>query len=320
MEKKDPKNYCKVAISLIEKFGRNFQYDAFLKLSETKMVRISSDDEHALDQILYYYYKKGVEYIYVTPSDYTHFIQMTKAGLSNKFFNPETTVEEKVDILDKGHQMLKESFTHLGVNDDAIEMAQEIADNSVKLIHRTPNLFTFLKNFQSKCSSEFMINIMIGYTSTCMIDTFEWKSDAIKEKANVAALIRDITLTPEDFKLMLEAHNDPANLPLHIIEHPTKVAGMLSTESKQWVSKETISIIEQHHEKPDGTGYPKGHDHKRISLLSAIHIVASRFIELMFENQFDYKKAKFIIDTLHLEYSKGTFLKATKALCQMLGI
>lgn len=315
-----PKDYIKVAITLIEKFGADFKFDAYLKLSETKYIKISQNDDHAFDQILHFHYTKNIEYIYVRPDIYHKFMQMTKKGLTNKFFNPDTTMEEKINLLDKGHEMMKDSFENFGVNKETIEMAQEIANNSVKMIHRTPNLFTFLKNFQSKCSHEFMMNVMVGYTSTCMIDTFEWKSDAIKEKANVAAIIRDIVLTAEEFATMSEVGGNPANLPLSIIEHPTKVAAMLSSESKQWVSKETLAIIEQHHENSNGTGYPKGVDHKRISLLTAIHIVSSRFIELMFEYKFDFKNAKTIIDTLYKEYNKGNFVKAVNSLCHMLGM
>ena len=44
-------------------------------------------------------------------------------------------------------------------------------------------------------------------------------------------------------------------------------------------------IIEQHHERPDGNGFPNGINFKRISVFSSIFIVAHDFVKYVMNNK-----------------------------------
>jgi HD-GYP domain-containing protein (c-di-GMP phosphodiesterase class II) len=97
--------------------------------------------------------------------------------------------------------------------------------------------------------------------------------------------------------------------------HPLTIIDLLKNDLSN-LSPETITIIKQHHERPDGQGFPVGVDHKRINQLSAILIVSQRFVDRISENgisTLDYAKEA---TTLREEYHGGFFTKATNALVE----
>ncbi len=316
---------CRVDITLALRFEKDFVYDVYLRLSKDKVVKIGKQGDNVIDLLRKYHEKKDVQDIYISRDDFKHFSLVMKEGMKARFFNPETTEEEQVELLDKGHQVVKESLNKFGVSKENIEMAEEISRTSMKTINRTPNLFRFLKQFESTCSKEYLRSVLVGYTTICMIDTFEWKSDAIKEKASLAAMLCDITLEPRDFEDIRayegRTHEQSKEtLSKRVLMHPQKVMSLLSEENAPWVSKETLTMIEQHHERPDGSGFPLGISHQRIPLLSALFMVAFRFVNLLFEYEFDFQRCNEIFAILHKEYGKANGRKAIDALATMLGI
>lgn len=319
--KLNPDDFCKLPIKILLKYGDLFSYDAFLKLSESKIVQVSYGSENPLETIIKYHKEKNVQDIYVTKSDYEKFMESTKEDLGNNFFSEDSSFEEKVDILDKGQEMVKESFSKLGVSEEAVELAHNVSKNTLKAICRTPNLFNFVQQFKDKCNDEFIRSALVGYTTTCMINTFDWKSWNIQEKTSMAATLCDILLDKSDFEELSKHRDNPKKLSNKIYNHPVETVKMLTTgEDTSWISHDTLTIIEQHHERPDGSGFPQGINYRRVTLLTAIFIIAFDFIELMLENNFDFQKSNEIITTLANRYYEGNYLKAMQALNTMLGI
>ncbi len=78
--------------------------------------------------------------------------------------------------------------------------------------------------------------------------------------------------------------------------------------------------LEQHHEKPDGTGFPKKLRHSTITLLSAIQIVAEDFIENLITTNFDHRVHDELLRKFLLRYYQGNFRKAAMSLCKMFGV
>jgi response regulator RpfG family c-di-GMP phosphodiesterase len=157
-----------------------------------------------------------------------------------------------------------------------------------------------------------MKSLLTSYTCGLIIEQFPWQSPIIKEKTSMAAFLCDINLTCDEFKAMEES-SDQTYLSKRVLNHPTTIAETLKQRSSQ-LSHETITIISEHHERPDGSGYPGGLDHQRINLLSAVHIVARDFVSLLIEKKFDAAQKNEILAGLKRKYHQGNFKKATEAI------
>jgi len=198
-------------------------------------------------------------------------------------------------------------------------MAKEIHENTSQIISKVPDILDFYKEFAKNCTREYMRAMMTSHISTAMIDKFSWGNQKIKEKATMAALLCDIVLEEEDFKELEEKKGVKSELSQKILQHPSTVAEMLKAKADKF-SSETISIIQQHHERPNGNGYPEGITYQITTILSCVYIVAYYFVEQMFpmdednDQEIDEARRNIILKSIPEKFYSGNYRKATDAL------
>lgn len=308
--------YCRIPIGLILKYADGFPMDLFLKLSSSKLVKISHKGS-SVQEVFDKYSKKGVMDIYCEKESYLDFINRLREGLSSKFIPTQRGKSNEIDTLDQSFAVIKESFSKLGLNEGTINLAKKVSQRTQEVIEKETNLFKFYQDFKKNCREEFVLSGMIGFTAVCMIETFEWKSQAIKEKCHLAITLRDILLSKNDFLEILEMNTKGKEIDPSVKNHPDKIADFLNFTQKKWVAPEVLTIIRQHHERPDGSGFPHGLKANKIPLLSAICIVADAFVESMIKHDFDYQQKDKILSSIDDFYHQGEFRKASQALRNM---
>ncbi|MBT3586523.1 MAG: hypothetical protein HN509_16565 [Halobacteriovoraceae bacterium] len=119
-------------------------------------------------------------------------------------------------------------------------------------------------------------------------------------------MLSDITLSSNDFKKLHQYSGDWSGLSEKLFKHPLEASEKIQKFSSIH-SKELQEVIECHHEMPDGSGFPRGLDHKRIPLLASIHIVARHFVEELMKVEFNHQKRFEIMDNLYKKFNKGHF-------------
>jgi len=309
-------SFCKVPLNIISKYGNELPFDIYLKLSESKYVKLVQKDGNVIDTVSKYN-AKGVESVYTTKEDFATFINQLNNSFTSKFFDPNVSTEQSVSTLSDGYEVVQESLQKLGISQSTANFAKEITKQSISLISQQPNIFKFFQEFKSKCSEAYLLNMLVAYTTTCMLDTFDWTTHAIKEKMNLSVMLRDILLNKDDLIQLKEHRNNIGELSGKIIEHPRKMAEMIENDKNTFLPKEVAVIIEQHHESPDGKGFPRGIGHSKITVLSAIQIVGDDFIDRMVQFNFDLKMKNEILNALSTKYNQGNFRKAMDALKMM---
>jgi len=314
------KQFYKIPITLIKKYGAHIPFDLYLRLSDQKIVKISHKDEN-LTELFAKYEAKGVSEVYAYQEEYLSFLNTLKDQLAFKLFDPATTVEEQIGILSSSYEMVRETFLKLGINSAAVEVAKQITNSSFQIIKNAPNIFEFFLKYKNSCDSEYTKSILISYVCSCILGTFDWTSYSIKEKVSLAVMLRDVVLKPEDFpRLQLAMEEGKVKeLNREIVEHPLKIAELLSKRNHATLTQEVLTIIEQHHELPDGTGFPRGINHQRITQLSSVQIIAEKFVTLMIEEKFNFKARDAILYKISTQYSQGNFKKSVNALYEALG-
>ncbi len=306
--------YCKIPLSIVEKYGDEIPFDIYLQLGDNKIIKVARR-EGGIKEIVKKYTDKGIDSIYTNKDDFELFIKSLQVSLTNRFFDAGSTVEDKVETLNDGYEMVRESLEKLGLTYDVANIIQEITKRSYTLINEYPNVFSYFRKFKSTCNKAFMKNTLISFTLGAMLKKATWSSKAIQEKMNLAVMLRDITLTEEQIDFIEENRGKP--LPPDLKEHPNKIGDMIDSPLNTSIPKEVAVIIRQHHEQPDGSGFPSGTPYSKLTILAAYHIVADEFITLMIKYDFDLKMKADVFTELTSRYYQGDFKKAVKALDAM---
>lgn len=314
----DSSHLIKIKITQLIKFASSFSgVEVHVSLGG-KFIKMNYANDQFID-ILRRLQQKEVEEVYINQTDCTRVLNEIQTSMSpNTFYDPSTTNEQRIETIENSVEVVKNVINQLGVDKQTMEILKTVNKRTTSMVQESPSVFMFLKEFKKNCSEEFLRSVLTGYLTSMVIDTFPWKSEPVKEKAALASLLCDITLTKADFAIMKDHEKNGTALEDRIRNHPHDIAKILGMK-KDIIPSETITIIEQHHELPNGKGFPNAIELHRFNQLSSIFIVSQKFIEYLFEEKFDYSKRHEILKTMLQTYHGRTFDKAMAALVTVVG-
>ncbi len=269
-------------------------------------------------QILKKLQDKGVNEVFINEDDCKRIIEEVKQSLSDQSLN-DTKMEKarRVEVVSAAFETVKGVINQLGVEPETVQLLKTINTRAMALLQDSPSLLAFIKEFKKNCSEEFLLCILTNYVMSLIIDKFPWKSAQVKEKGALASLMCDMTLKADDFAQLRAWNRNGGELAERLKRHPVDIAEKLKKD-KLLIPIETITIIEQHHELPDGSGFPYGISANRFNQLSAIFIVSQQFTERLHDSRYDYDKRVEIITEIRRRYSSKVFDKAVDALALVL--
>lgn len=304
----------KIGITQLIKFADTFAGIEVHVMVSGKYVKLNYSQDNFIE-ILRKLQQKEVNEVYINQSDCRILIEHAQAALSSKnFFNPNTVSEKKVETLDNTVKIVKEVIKQLGVTSETVQLLKTVNDRAMSVMHEAPTLYAFIQRFKKSCSEQFMQSMLTSFIMAMMIDKFPWRSDQVKEKGAMASLLCDMMLEKDDFDLIRqwEKEGSTIELPDRIKRHPMETCDKL--RPKRLIASETITIIEQHHELPNGKGFPMGPNAPKFNQLAAIFIVSQNFIEQLYQENFDFEKRFEIITRIKARLDSRSFDKAIDAL------
>lgn len=257
---------------------------------------------------------KGVVHIYIETNDFNDVMTKLQSKMANsKFYDPLTSEELRVSTCNSAYELSKEYIKRLGVSPEVLEVMKDANQKMQKILDQSPGIFAFVKRFKANCSEEYLKVSVTNYVLTLTLNKFSWRTHLIIQKSMMATLLCDITMNAKSFDALYHYESEGGELEDDVLRHPIQAAEILNRK-RDLIPAETITIIEQHHERPDGKGFPNGITTSRFNQLSAVFIVCQRFVDLLFKNEFNYQKHNEMIQELQAIYFGIHFDKAMDAL------
>ena len=257
---------------------------------------------------------KGVVHIYIAKTDFYNMMgQLQSRMANNRFYDPLTTDELRASTCNTVYELSKTYINRLGATAEVLEMMKDANQKMQKILDQSPGIFAFVKRFKANCSEEYLKISVTNLFLTMTLSKFPWKSQLIVQKSMMASLLCDITMNSKSFDALYHYQTQGGELDDDVARHPILASEILNRK-RDLIPSETITIIEQHHERPDGKGFPDGITAMRFNQLSAVFIVCQRFVDLLFKNEFDHNRHHDMINELKPVYQGGHFDKAMDAL------
>ncbi|MBI3544528.1 MAG: response regulator [Deltaproteobacteria bacterium] len=269
--------YCRVKTNVILKYGLLAQ-DLYIRLSEGKYVKIFRRgdvfDLHDFER----FKAKTVEHLYLKSQDCEEFLESLNKNIA-KALEGDPSADEVSAIVSSSIELVSDISKRLGFTNQV----QELTRVSVNLA-----LKSILKNLEQNKAFDVHIADKQGYVATHSIalahvacgiaSLLGWTSGPTFLKLSLAAFLHDVTLDNpemallqgiEDLELQRHRFNDAEVK--DYLGH-TLAAAKLAKELKD-LPPDVETIIQQHHERPDGNGILRL-DNAQITPLSAVFIVA----------------------------------------------
>lgn len=281
--------YCRIDIDFLTKLD-GINKNLYIRLGPDKFIKIFNEDDNTNVLDIKKYKEKGIQYLYVNRETAMWVLSQIQRQINiflkaNNFRfvlrgasdTPEKRFEQKILRIDDEVHVDAEFKQTI---DKAIENIRAIVEKEQKIDH-TLAVLREHKNEYAFFTQKMNLTSVIACILAKQLD---WISKTTMDKLVYASVLCDITLAvrPELMKIQniheFEKQKDSLSDEDQkiFLSHPKDAASLIKRYFPS-APTDTDALAYQHHEQPDGHGFPLRLKAERISPLSALFIVANDF-------------------------------------------
>ncbi len=256
------------------------KFDIYLKLSGTNFVKITNKDSEFTSVEAEKLSSKGIKEVYLKSSESREFLQEWETSLALKLAGRKDAPIESIIAIDCLEQVEKISRA-FGWSSESVNASMKIIKNAIAVLNKDERISALLRKKFAERNSAYSHHVgLLAYLSCIMCS--ELKMHEACEKLVMASLMHDLSLDEniygnvEEWIKQAKNLNDKSPEIARFRLHPLHASQTAQTIDV--LPPDVEQIILQHHEAPDGSGFPRGLTANRIHYLASVFIVAEDLV------------------------------------------
>jgi HD-GYP domain-containing protein (c-di-GMP phosphodiesterase class II) len=236
---------------------RDIGFDVYLKLSEENFAHVFSRSTGLDYKRLAQYIQKGVLELHIRPEDEEHYKAFAARSAEAIFTDPATSQEKKIaTLLNMTEQNMAELFTQINVSEDTAASSQRVIRNYVDLMTQSPNTLAIILKLVSHGEYLYYHAIAVAIFSMFIAKASGQFDSKTLEIVGMGGFLHDIGCTQMPKEIVCSPTDLSEEQWHDMHEHPKN--GLRLIENTPSIPDEVRHIVYQHHESPNGKGYPNG--------------------------------------------------------------
>lgn len=310
LEKYISQNYLTVMpLNILKRYGFD-SIDVHVKLHADRLTKIiAKENSFSLDQkTLEEYEGKGISEVYLHKDA---FLTITKHMINQLTIKARQL--KKVSPLDIAGLQVNVSLHNLkelGINDEQINSVNEILEETIQSVFVDKSIEAKIKELMKDYNYHVSHSVLLMYVASNILKKTSLPFQKTLKKIALAAFFHDLSIDSDTANCELQGLNpklEPSShLKKRLLEHSRKSAELLK-RSDDDTFNEVKKIIEEHHESPNGKGYPRGLNATQISPLSALFIISHEIANNLYRNEYNKEMLALMIRNLEKDYAQGNF-------------
>ena len=265
--------------------GNPLKSDIFVLMGQGHYVRLfRKGDGLEVADLQRYLNKQIVALFYMKKSDCLDVVKSHAQSIDAIAAKPVVSASEAESTFLNSSALVRDLVSQIGFTPETQEVAKSSVNLALKSMGSSPKLSLILRDLKGKKDDYISSHsYMVGQVACALAHQLEWNSTGTYYKLTLAAFLHDIALndtTLAEVRSLDEAKKSGkfTNEQLQLIKmHPMKAAEYSQQFSE--IPSDIDQIIAQHHERPDGTGFPRGLGGKSLTPLSSLFIVAHDLVD-----------------------------------------
>jgi hypothetical protein len=265
--------------------GKPLPTDVYFRLAPGRFLkRFKKGDTLEPSDLAPYVDRAGTGSFYARKTDLESLVEERTERLDRLIDEPDAPPERLRSAASDTLEVVQNIVSELGITPEVESLAKRTVSLVLKAVGNTPSLADILSRFR-KLEGTYIAShsTMLAEISCAIAHRVGWSSAPTFMKLTVASILHDLTLTDQRLakgRSIEEVSKSeiftPADLQAFKL-HPTKAAEY--ARKFHQIPPDVDTILVQHHERPDGTGFPRGLYHQRISPLSCLFIIAHDLLD-----------------------------------------
>lgn len=295
--------------------------DVYVKLNDQKFIKIINKDEYYTREDFSKYTQRNIEYLYVLSEDYETFgVSMAKTPFLIQSKNlaanqVEHAVSTTVEIIHDLASQVGITDTVLNLVDYSVYQIESQLESSGD--KKTKEIYDLMTKMRDRKDYLYDHSYLLSYISCEICSKLDWDSEETRSKLIYASLLKDIKVTNADLAMAVDLQSSDllkfdAEEIAKYKKHPLEAAKMISEAKTFPLNIEDLVL--QHHENPEGTGFPRNLDANRVNQLSATFIVAHNFVNELYREDFNRKEIINILSRMKKRFGVGSYKAPVMAL------
>jgi HD-GYP domain-containing protein (c-di-GMP phosphodiesterase class II) len=272
-------NFCRIKTSILLETSP-LHADIYAKLSDLKYIKIFlAGDTFDADDFTKYTEQRKIQYMYLREDNCKTFIEKYILQIDDFAKRQQNASYEQLSNMNKvAFESVQELINVVGFNKDVQRLAKSHISMMVHRMDKKPNLQKLLARVLQN-RGQYLTDhaYILSYVSCGIATHLQWGSEATFYKLSLASFFHDIAIVNDSISAC-SSIDEVKKLGLADKEvesfknHPAIAAELVRRMSE--IPADVDLIIQQHHEMPDGKGFPKSLTANYISPLSSVFIIA----------------------------------------------
>lgn len=285
-------------------------FDVYVELTKTKFIKAITANKPYTQSQIQDFQKRNIKYLYLEKNEHLNFLEnsITKITKSLKII-PQDDPKKRIQTIIAGVLVAHQYIRDVGVADSLRAFVDVLIENISKSLNGYTNLETLLLEYPMEHGDIAEQAVLKAIIAEFMVKSLGWRSDLTKSKTGLSAILHDLFLEREEWStITYKDHPDLDYLDPkqkeNFLGHPKRAAEISHYFSNY---SDVDFIIEEHHEQPDGNGFPRGLNAGKITQVSAIFIISSNFVIQLVMNGISQSSLRTIIRSFMSIYNVGNF-------------
>ncbi|MDA8793223.1 response regulator [Bacteriovoracaceae bacterium] len=293
--------------------------DIFINVGQSKLIKVLNEGDNFDESDFEKYLNKSIQYLLIDKNAIKDFIRNTEREILDRLKN---TANEPNDM-GAVHTLLTTTWTEYGIPKSTQKLTDLAIKQSINTLKKNPKLGSFLKSIFDSGQSYLQIRATVTSSIACWLaQRMGWKSDITYYKLTMAGFMHDYYLEKIEIFTLEDINKVKGKKPSQIgaklldqyISHIYEAAKIAQTFTE--IPPEIDKIILEHHEKPDGSGMPRGIMHSQISPLGAVFALSGEITDYLCklkDEQREYDYDEIVEFLLSNGYDLGVSKKLIRA-------
>ncbi|GAB4013520.1 MAG: hypothetical protein Fur0010_10450 [Bdellovibrio sp.] len=278
-------DYIQISLQLLRRFSSALKFDIYVRRTDSDYTKLFKKGDSIDWERVALYEAKGIRYFFVTKDEYQIY------SLFVERLGEQLTQSKDILSLDESLVVLKElsQFTihelvvNFKIDDRLVNNANIVVEGCIKELGKDPK--TLINVIKLLAHQPYILkhSMMVSMFSVILAKESGIESDLNLKVIGMGGFLHDIgvsqlTFDPEDEKFLTAEQRK------EMWRHPELGSQLL--DNLKGVRTEVIQIILQHHEQPNGTGYPNGLRGPEIYHPAKIVAIADAFCAMISQRSF----------------------------------
>lgn len=259
--------------------GCEIPFHIYLKMSDTKFIKIAYSGEDISESRLESYKNRGVKSLYLQKEDHSKFLGFNISLTSGVVSDSSIPVEKKREFVKAVGKSVFDKVSFSVRNPQELEVAAEFLETATDALVESSQVFNCLEELMNNEDILYGHSLSVSILAQMISKKLGRSSPHQLFVVSVGGLLHDIGKSDWPAELIAGEVENLSVQQKEMIKNHTEL-GAKKLRSYGSISTEILEIVENHHELISGAGTPKGLVKAEISVAAQIVGVADHSLNL----------------------------------------